>query len=1106
MYSVSNAFKEQMKSPIQEHRITGTIGSVSFSEANIVQGSFSISNQSTDTNDVILGSCYVGQLTCEFTGINIEWGKWINKTITPTFALNLGNNTWESVPLGIYKIKEAKHTDHGVQVTAYDNMIKFDKKFRKSHFMNLSGMTNIIDQLCTDAGVVCGMSHAQIEALPNGDRTGINIYGSKGKKAEFANDITTLRDLLFWVAQTLGCFATMNRAGQLEFRPYTQNVVDTISNVHRIEGATFADYITHYIGVYFENLDDNTEDYYGYDSAALLEEIHETQDEIDADVARIYDLEAALIEWKQKLDNHECTQQEYDAAVAEINAELKPLKKELKQLLKRIDWLHNAYDNLGDDGSDMVLGANPILMDSNLTTRDNERRAVLGALNDISYTPFNVNVVCGCIYDLGDVIQFSGGLYNSENDSFGCVMSYTYTHNGGTELQGFGVDPSMVMVRNKTQKSTDRASQNATTALNENDMVFDFGDNNEIIATNKKAYNQTTVTRKFKMWEHNFNEPQGYDWAKFEVSISMPYPFVICTIPDLDHGNPRYYYLDGKWRQSKVTYVVAKLQQSVGDRFYLSGQSWVKYAGYFNYYNEFSNTMWKRENTLYYYSATGTGTLMYGLLDIEPDYSFNSYAELWAAMAAGTIDVPGVVPDDECVMPKESTAKQAAANAEYIADKLAGNNPSRSSETYDGNVNLMSENSMSRLSTALYNIGENAGNVMTGADGTNAGAKGLVPAPTATDNEKYLRGDGTWQTVQGGGGSTELLAPTPFIYSEDEVQIGIWIDGKPLYQRTWDFGSNISCASNTWVYVNNTTITDRAVYVNAFGTDADGTVFNCINVNYANSKIGIQNTRSSAINIRYLTVQYTKTTDTAWQGGFKAYGFTPVIYSDTEREIGVWRDGKPLYEKTVYIQNYPSSKGDFTYAHGISNLDVVWVYDGYLTGGNGSTNPLNLCRPEVALDDQFGMNVDRTNIHVKVGHDRSSIYAYVVLRYTKTTDVAGSGKYTTLGTPAVHYSTDEQVIGTWIDGKTLYQKTINFGALPNNTTKNVAHNISNADNIWVAGGFARNANDNFNQLVLSNTSGDWYFSVNKTNVVCSATSNRSNYSICYVTLQYTKTS
>lgn len=43
----------------------------------------------------------------------------------------------------------------------------------------------------------------------------------------------------------------------------------------------------------------------------------------------------------------------------------------------------------------------------------------------------------------------------------------------------------------------------------------------------------------------------------------------------------------------------------------------------------------------------------------------------------------------------------------------------------------------------------------TGADGTNAGSSGLVPAPSATDNDKYLKGDGTWASVSGGS-STDV--------------------------------------------------------------------------------------------------------------------------------------------------------------------------------------------------------------------------------------------------------------------------------------------------------------------------------------------------------------
>jgi hypothetical protein len=43
-----------------------------------------------------------------------------------------------------------------------------------------------------------------------------------------------------------------------------------------------------------------------------------------------------------------------------------------------------------------------------------------------------------------------------------------------------------------------------------------------------------------------------------------------------------------------------------------------------------------------------------------------------------------------------------------------------------------------------FGIVNNTYALMTGANGTVAGAPGLVPTPQATDNEKFLRGDGTW--------------------------------------------------------------------------------------------------------------------------------------------------------------------------------------------------------------------------------------------------------------------------------------------------------------------------------------------------------------------------
>lgn len=40
---------------------------------------------------------------------------------------------------------------------------------------------------------------------------------------------------------------------------------------------------------------------------------------------------------------------------------------------------------------------------------------------------------------------------------------------------------------------------------------------------------------------------------------------------------------------------------------------------------------------------------------------------------------------------------------------------------------------------------------MIGATASTAGTHGLAPAPAAGDQDKYLKGDGTWSTVSGGG-------------------------------------------------------------------------------------------------------------------------------------------------------------------------------------------------------------------------------------------------------------------------------------------------------------------------------------------------------------------
>lgn len=104
------------------------------------------------------------------------------------------------------------------------------------------------------------------------------------------------------------------------------------------------------------------------------------------------------------------------------------------------------------------------------------------------------------------------------------------------------------------------------------------------------------------------------------------------------------------------------------------------------------------------------------------------------------------------------------------------------------------------------------------------------------------------------------------------------------------------------------------------------------------------------------------------------------------------------------------------------------------------------------------------------------------------------------------YSLQEQVVGEWIDGKPIYQKTIDFGALPNNTVKTIAHGISNLKRVihtsttWTQQG---TYSGSLEVMGGDSTAGvDLY--VDATNISITTSTDSSNRSV-YITLQYTKT-
>ena len=104
------------------------------------------------------------------------------------------------------------------------------------------------------------------------------------------------------------------------------------------------------------------------------------------------------------------------------------------------------------------------------------------------------------------------------------------------------------------------------------------------------------------------------------------------------------------------------------------------------------------------------------------------------------------------------------------------------------------------------------------------------------------------------------------------------------------------------------------------------------------------------------------------------------------------------------------------------------------------------------------------------------------------------------------YSTTEHKTGRkWIDGKDIYEKTVDVGALPNATTKQVAHGVT-YDKVVSLRGICSNSDNAFLPLPAVATSSAYAIelSVDTTNIVITTAQDRSTFS-GYVILEYTKT-
>ena len=108
------------------------------------------------------------------------------------------------------------------------------------------------------------------------------------------------------------------------------------------------------------------------------------------------------------------------------------------------------------------------------------------------------------------------------------------------------------------------------------------------------------------------------------------------------------------------------------------------------------------------------------------------------------------------------------------------------------------------------------------------------------------------------------------------------------------------------------------------------------------------------------------------------------------------------------------------------------------------------------------------------------------------------------------YSTTENDTGqTWINNKPIYRKVVEFGNLPNNTSKTVAHGISNLETFVKCDFIATRSSDKDTLFIPystfnTNNTGGIIFYMNSVNIYATTVSDRSAYNGVII-LEYTKT-
>lgn len=258
MYPVSDAFFQKIKENTREYYWTGTIvtkggSKYTFANRDILKGSAYVNHKCCSNGEIEIGSVYAAEMKITLFN-NVDRYTLTDAEITLTYHLKLDDGKEETVPMGIFIVSEANRNIKTLDITAYDRMLLLDADFK---ITDMTGTPfEILSLMATACGIELAQTESEIKALTNGGEV-FSVYTD--------NDIETWRDVLFYLAQAMCCFAIFNREGKLELRQFTMKPVFEITNRHRFE-SSFSDFKTKYTAVSSTNQRTKMAEYYALET------------------------------------------------------------------------------------------------------------------------------------------------------------------------------------------------------------------------------------------------------------------------------------------------------------------------------------------------------------------------------------------------------------------------------------------------------------------------------------------------------------------------------------------------------------------------------------------------------------------------------------------------------------------------------------------------------------------------------------------------------------------------------------------------------------------------------------------------------------------------